>query len=343
MTSSILPFDELLENIQDDTGLKSLASQVEKIKRFIIRAERMIGYSGAIVKKKIKYDSTLNNFNGSKISIPTDLIKFSAIKDSNGPILNHEYYITKEMLVFTDPTKVRKDIWLYYNGIMFDGFGNPIVTRDHGEAVQAFIVWKLFGAKAYLDPTRHARGTAKSYEQDWKDYRDAAQGDDAWPTTAEDWAMISLIGNMSSHEAQSLLYLYDNLECDIAMEMQSECVLKPEELMINVYDWQYGDTVSNIAIAQNIDQNYLDDIATKSPIADFNKGKTIAFNKIGRISFALQGAKNNEFRIYDILNQDITEVVFNNYYNDLLKLDIYISKEFYSHSNMFFKFIKNAI
>ncbi len=339
MISALVSFQELLETVKDDTGLSNLRSQYERISRFIARATEDLGYSGAQVFKKVPYVNDGTNFDGKRIWMPLDWIEFYGIKDQDGEVLKENYIVQGNFLHFCDG-KTRDKAELYYYGMMADGFGYPCVTRNQKEALSAYIIWKLMASKAFLQASHTSLSLADRYEQKWKDLRDAAIGNEVWPTNEQEWAQIANTLKFSTKDA-IIYYVYNDLESACALEAKTKCVLREVQKMITVYHWQYADRVSNIDLAPAVSQGFLDDETTKQSLETFMEGLTIPYANIGRIGFAVQGGSARDYDIYDLLNSNITEIVFDTYYNSTLKLDIYISKEFYSHSNMFFKLKEN--
>ncbi len=102
-----------------------------------------------------------------------------------------------------------------------------------------------------------------------------------------------------------------------------------------IYYWQYPTPAFQSSETSNVNQAFLD---TKlfNTIANFEQGILIPYTSIGRIGFAIKPATVEQYRIYDILDQDITDVVFDKEYNNSLNTTIYVSKEYYSYSNMLF-------
>ena len=79
--------------------------------------------------------------------------------------------------------------------------------------------------------------------------------------------------------------------------------------------------------------------ATLADIQTLLNGKQITYTKLGRVGFAIKGDENN-FRLYDALGNDITDTVFNSSYEEERGVQIYLSKEYYVPSTIYYKFIK---
>lgn len=338
MISTILPFSELLESVKIETGIENLRNLENKIKIMATDAEKKLGYNTALVLKKVTYEFDEVNYNGQDLWLPKDCWELSTIFDGTTEIDDDDYIVTGDYVYF------RKDKepdfpTVIYHAITHDGYGWPLMSRNHKDAITAYIVWKLITPKAFLSANRSDRALVKDYRQDWYDERDAAIGMDVMPGSTQQWEKLMSVWNSSDQQLAinepCILH-----ESEYALANKKECVLREIEKEINIYHWQFDDRTTNIGIASTIDQNYLDENAEKKTLEDFVPGITIGYNSIGRIAFAVQGSDNDEYNIYDILNSNVTNIVFDRYYNSVLKLDIFISKEFYSTSNIFFRFQK---
>lgn len=73
----------------------------------------------------------------------------------------------------------------------------------------------------------------------------------------------------------------------------------------------------------------------------FNIGKTISYTNIGKTCFLLKNTLLlNEYSIYDILDNDVTES-FLKHYDTINSNTLFVSKNIYAHGNILFK-IKNT-
>ena len=106
------------------------------------------------------------------------------------------------------------------------------------------------------------------------------------------------------------------------------------------------------------EQNYLttiDDILLQIPNVGYftnklfdtysnfeNIGKTINYNYLGRICFYATESDNKNFIITDVLNNDVTDV-FDTNYSYTLNNTLFVSKDFYTPSDIFFKFKQTTI
>lgn len=335
MISTALLYTELLESVKIETGYTNLRNLENRLKIMATDAEKELGYNSNMVTKKISYDNDGLNFDGKSIWLPTDCWEFTTIFDSGTEMDLKDFYVRGNYVYFRKGAEPTSPM-IIYEALTFDGFGWPLMLRSHKKAITAYIVWKLYTPKAFQSGNRSERLLVKDYEQDWNDARDGAIGDDVMPGSQQEWNQVM------STWSSSMLELSNRNDCIIkecayALEAKKECVLREVEKVMNIYTWQFDNTVTDIAIAQTIDLDYLNANTTKQPLAEFIEGKTIAYNNIGRICFAIEGISENEYEIFDVLNQSVDSIVFDKYYDESLKLHIYISKEFYSISNIFFK------
>lgn len=335
MISTLIPFDEIIENVKDDTAITNLSNAKEKIRRWIFRAQQQLGYNSTRVYKTVKYVKDTANWTGKKLYLPSDCLELQDIYIDDTFVPENAFRQYGNHVTFNNTYTEGAKLQIFYYGMLYDGEGNPACQRNHSEALVAFIIWKMFGAKTFLEPNRYGRRLTKDYEQDWKDYRDAAIGNEAMPANLEGWEQLSSIINFSTKDA--IIYYPRGYEDNTAiLEAKETCVLKKEELDVNVYAWQYDSLTLDIGEAPSISQTFLDTV-DKYSLDTFKEGQVIPYNKIGRIGFAIQGAPEKSYAIYDTFNSDVTDLVFDRHYNSILGLDIYISKTFYSHSNIFFK------
>ena len=100
------------------------------------------------------------------------------------------------------------------------------------------------------------------------------------------------------------------------------------------------------------EQNYLttiDDILLQIPNVGYftnklfdtysnfeNIGKTINYNYLGRLCFYATESNNQKFIVTDVLNNDVTDV-FDTNYSSTLNNTLFVSKDFYTPSDIFFK------
>ena len=111
-----------------------------------------------------------------------------------------------------------------------------------------------------------------------------------------------------------------------------------------IYYWQeesYLTTIENI-IPLTYTENYFSDKLYDTYSNFENIGKTITYEYLGRICFYATESNDQKFIITDILNNDVTDIfdiVYLSDSNDTL----FVSKDFYTPSDIFFKFTQTNI
>ena len=106
-----------------------------------------------------------------------------------------------------------------------------------------------------------------------------------------------------------------------------------------IYYWQeqsYLTTITDI-IPLLTSTNYFTDKLFDTYSNFENIGKTINYPYLGRICFYATESDNKNFIITDVLNNDVTNI-FNIIYLSDLNATLFVSKDFYIPSNIFFKF-----
>ena len=106
-----------------------------------------------------------------------------------------------------------------------------------------------------------------------------------------------------------------------------------------IYYWQeqsYLTTITDI-IPLLTSTNYFTNKLFESYSNFENIGKTINYPYLGRICFYATESDNKNFIITDVLNNDVTDV-FDANYSSTLNNTLFVSKDFYTPSDIFFKF-----
>jgi hypothetical protein len=123
---------------------------------------------------------------------------------------------------------------------------------------------------------------------------------------------------------------------------KTDCNTIPVKLTDNnIYYWQeesYTTTIENIILLVD-DEGYFTNKLSDTYNNFKNTGKTITYEDLGRICFYAVKSDNKNFKITDILNNDITDIFDIEYVVDL-NSTLFVSKDFYSPSDIFFKIIK---
>ena len=105
-----------------------------------------------------------------------------------------------------------------------------------------------------------------------------------------------------------------------------------------IYYWQeqsYLTTITNI-IPLLTSTNYFTNKLFDTYSNFENIGKTINYSNLGRICFYAEESDNKQFIVTDILNNNVTDV-FDTNYSSTLNNTLFVSKDFYTPSDIFFK------
>ena len=126
---------------------------------------------------------------------------------------------------------------------------------------------------------------------------------------------------------------------------KDDCNTIPVKPVINkIYYWQeesYLTTIEDILLLVDDEGYFTDKLSDTYPNFE-NNGKTITYENVGRICFYAEESDDKQFIITDLLNNDVTDVFDIEYItnsNDTLL----VSKDFYTSSNIFFKFAQTNI
>lgn len=337
MYSNLVPFENIVDAVKDGTGITNTRNLLPQIRRLIHRSQREIGYGGSLLLKRIKYqisDGTISvdENNNYKVRLPEDLVSIEEIGMCHEGLCPEHYRHQGNYLFLCHPIE---SFSLIYYAFICDGNGNPTVSENHFEAVVAGISFFLYQPKIWNGEGNMS--LFKHLERYYEDRIGEARGMDVFPNTKKEWAQISERLRMSQRDM--LIYsITEACYCCIPKSNNSEVLEEEDTSDDMVYYWQYNDLVSNISLAPTIDQAFLD--AQNSDTIDvFTNGTIIPYNFVGRIGFAIKNIPEDYYQIYDVLGNDITNIVFDKYYDSTNKIQIFISKEFYSHGNIYYKLI----
>jgi hypothetical protein len=336
MISGIVPFEEIVQAVKDETGIENIRPFYEKIRRLMFRGEREIGYGGSVELAKKTYlvagiESSDCNF-GKYFKFPEDFIEYEGIGQDCKIVTSNRYRTTPEGIRFKE--KQTKDTVLLYWAIKVDDQGFPMVTRNHEEAVIAYIVWKLYSSKIFLGIGN--MNANKNYEDAFTMALLEARGDDAFPTL-EQW---NALGNLMYTDRRLLIdqpvhsYDYCAEYKDIICE---DSGVEPNPNTISVNYWQLENSADGIdEVAPLINQSYL---LTKPllNLTSFENGVTVEYTEIGRIVFALSQVNYNlNYKFRDALGNDVTSIFDQIYFPDTF-IKLYVSKLVFAPSNIPFK------
>lgn len=158
------------------------------------------------------------------------------------------------------------------------------------------------------------------------------------------WAGIYFLEKdlINSQDTEELEYLKDkfyyneiiNCSCDLCFNIQDlEEIFNTTLNILKIYSFQLNTIEENIN--DILDVNYdLDEHSEESILS----GKNIKFNKIAKFGFLIENKQENPYQIFDMFNTDITNEFDYLYQNNK---SYYLSKNYISHSNIYFKFVKN--
>ena len=339
MYSNIVAFETILDGVKDDTGITTLRSILPKIRRLIYRCEKDMGFGSTVILKRVLYSvaegSIIVAADGTrKIRLPLDILQLEEVGMCAEGVCPGQYRIQGNYMFFCDERRQIEEFHLIYYTLLCDGEGNPLVSENHSEAVISGVSMWLYKPRRWKD-----KGSAqqfKSLEDFYHDRLREAIGDDIMPSTAKEWSKTASLMKMS-HRDILLFSEKERCFCDIPLSPNPEASINQNATM---YYWQFTDLETNIDFAPFVDQEYLD-AQNFASIQSFLNGQIVNYINIGRIAFAIKNSVEDEFRIIDALGADITDIVFDKYYNTDLTAQIYISKEYYSHSSIYFKLINS--
>lgn len=337
MISGLVSFEEIVEAVKDETGISNLRNIYPRIRRFIYRAERDIGFGGTLLLKKKVYTPSNGGliYHGDswKIKLPDDFLYLEEFGMCQEGLCPGQYQIQGNWVFINGR---RDSVTILYYTLVCDGEGNPLVSENHFEAVVAGIVYGLYKPRRFQD-----KGGIQAY----RDYQDfyherirEARGDDNMPNTSNEWSKIGGLMKMSSSDA--LIYL-ESRRC---FETMSNVGLNTSEPMPggkSFYFFQFDDVSKNIDTAQSLDSTFLER-ETFIPENEAYEGKIFILNKVGRFGFALKNIDPDTYIIQDILGINVTENIFDTYYDGDTRTQFYITKSIFSYGELYFKFIYNG-
>jgi len=331
MISGVVPFEEIVQSVKDETGIENIRPLYEKIRRLIFRAEREIGYGGTveIMKKTYPVPSNIDSSINKYFKFPEDLIEFEGIGQNCCKVPSCKYTAAAEGVRFKEHQT--KPIVVLYWGIKTDDNGYPIVTRNHEEAVVAFIVWKLYSQRIFLGIGN--MNAKKDYEQSFISLLLEARGDDAFPTI-EQWEDLGKL----SYVDRRLLIDEPVHTFDYCAEVIDENENPPVENVIVKY-WQTESGQEMNDIIPLIDDVYLLD-KQELPLESFENGYSISYVDIARIAFAMLNTDNVGYSFKNSVGSSIDNA-FDSYYFSDLRIKIYVSKNIIVPSRIEFKITKS--
>lgn len=336
MISGIVPFEEIVQSVKDETGIENIRPFYEKIRRLIFRGEREIGYGGSVelMKKVFVIEGVTSsdpNF-GKYFKFPDNFIELEGIGQRCCQVASCHYSLTAEGIRFKK--KQVKNVVVLFWGLQTDDNGYPIVTRNHEEAVIAFIVWKIYSQRIFLGIGN--MNASLDYKQNFYTECGSARGDDAFPTL-EQW---NALGRLSYTDRRLLLDepVHSYNYCDDSLGGDFPDTEEPLD-QTSVYYWQ----LTNVSdrIEQVIPLLSLSYLATK-PVKEYSKfenGVDVVYTSVGRPCFAIVDTNDVYYSIIDALGYDISHM-FERYYDASIRTILYVADEIRTHSTIGYKFKK---
>jgi len=332
MISGIYSFNQIVEDIIIETGQTNLRNRLSEIRKLVARAEREISpFTGFLVKKKMLYIVGNGNFDGTNIKKPHDFVFTDKVGCCEDGLCDGAYHETTSHIIICDK-KVRTEIRFTYWGLQSDGQGNPVTSYNHADAVVAFCIWKLYSSKIFTG--EGSLNVMMQYEQQWENRCGEARGEDMFPDE-NSMHNIYKVNSWSSLEMANKTSYDRCISCDNCTPIINDNPLTMANNM-RVYYWQlnniYQDqntVIPTVTPAFLAEQN-------NEPFASFQTGFLVAHPYIGRLNLAVMETEFVQYKIFDILNNDVTDEFTAHYFQDT-KIMLYTSKNVYSHSNINFK------
>lgn len=332
MTSGIYSFNQIIEDIIIETGMTNLRNRHPEIRKLVARAEREISpFTGFLVKKKMLYYVGNGNFDGTNIKKPSDFVFTDKIGCCEDGLCDDAYMETISHIIICDK-KVRTEIRFSYWGLQSDGQGNPVTSYNHADAVVAYCAWKLYSPKVFAG--EGSLNVKMELEQQWENRCGEARGEDMFPDEMN-MDNIYRMNSWSSLEMSKKTNYDRCISCDNCTPVTNDNPITTINDM-KVYYWQLNN--------KHQDQNTVIPIVTPTFLEEqnnelfetFNTGFTIVNPYIGRLNIALMETDFVQYKIFDVLNNDVTDEFTAHYFQDT-QIMLYTSKNAYSHSNINFK------
>lgn len=331
MYSEIVPFEDIISALKDNTGISNMRNMYPQIRRLINRIQKEIGRGPTMILKRKTYSVANGLIQNKKIKLPEDMIDLESFGMCKEGLCPNDYIIQGNYAFLC--RNIDKFSLIYY-ALLCDGTGNPVIVENHLEAVVHGIMYFMYKSKMWNNEGNF--NFYKDLERYYEDRIGEARGNDLMPSTQQEWAQISSLWNMSLKDYM----MYNVLErcyCCVP-EINNETMTTNPDNQNTIYYFQFSDTSLDINYASEIDEAFLL-LANSESFFTFSQGYIVEYNTIGRTGFAYYSETSNKYKIFDVFNNDITNVVFESYYNEELKLQILISKEISSFANIYYKFI----
>lgn len=336
MTSQPIPFEEIVQRVQDDTGIQNLSNEIETIKRMVVYAEKEINpYSGFLTKKKMIYYKKNGVFDGQKIKKPSDFVE---LHDVELECNSCSYYQTINHIIVCGD--LQDKITFTYWAIQYDNNGNPIISGNHGEAVVCYIVWKLYSQKAFNGDGSHQ--VRKDYRQEFFDAALEARGEDMFPSE-ESLNQISHINNTEKLRLFETRIGEDQCvseECFFVFD-EEDSETNPTPVIERFFYYQFPDTSSGLSDLDPIDLDFLINNGNEIQKTSFlNEGEYLSFSNVGRFIVCISTKTTELYGFSDVLGNQITDSVFDYVYDSQKEIEFFVSKNYYVPGTSFLKLIQ---
>lgn len=125
-----------------------------------------------------------------------------------------------------------------------------------------------------------------------------------------------------------------NCSCELCFDIEDlENIFNMTLNVPKIYSFQLNSIEEDIN--DILDVNYDLDLHSEESMLT---GKNIQFNKIAKFGFLVENKLENPYQIFDMFNTNVTSEFDYVYENNK---SYYLSKNYISHSNIYFKFVKN--
>ena len=320
-------FYDIVQGVKEETGITNLVNRYNEINSLIVRAERDINpYAGHFIRKKLRFKKGSGAFNGKSIKVPDDFIEiigvYDQIEEGRSPF---EIKFTNTSHILLCNGLINNQAVLSYWASQTDPEGHPFVPYGHYEAVVAFIVWKIYSQRFFLND---GNANAKFYYQDnYERFARAAKGSDFFPSEESLRRMRA-----DSHTPSMFAVVCDD-DCFCACSLEEDDTPPIEEDM-NIWYWQEN-SLQQIITQDDVTDLFLQDKQKITKNA-FKSGTYFTSQYIGRYGLAIQNGPTTPTGIIDALGSSIENSVNWTYYPDR-KMLVLISKNYITPGTFFLK------
>lgn len=202
MFTNLVPFENVLERIKDDTGIANINNLRPKIRRLVHRVEEDLGFGGTLILKRVPYSivngSIIKQGNSYKAKLPPDVVRLEKIGMCHEGLCPDLYILQGNWIFFCKGVKVDSFSLLYYV-LLKDGEGNPVITENHLEAVTAGVVYWLY--KQSMFNLKKPGSMLRYYEDYYHERLAEARGWDIMPDSDTEFSEIASILRGSTLDA----------------------------------------------------------------------------------------------------------------------------------------------